>query len=267
MLSPTSFYAGGFSYGLGGVAARGTGPAPVPPVPNTSPGTPVRCHRLIPTSIPVTAGAENALVFQTFTLDDQDILLSIGAGLACPASITFPDSVINPTLDFIANRDSNVAVQVNNLGRAAAAMTGLAGFRASVNNPNVNLGVEGSTLEGVQDTGTGRLLALGSVAAGGAPDNVYSGTPLSARDLALFHLCVSSEQPDLQILTVQLDDYDFLTGGTIPHTFCSHDNPAFSFRGAVATKSTTITVTTGGAATVPPVGVGTQAAGITARVV
>ena len=74
----------------------------------------MRAHRLITDFVPVTAGAENDLVFNAFTLDDQDIMLTIGAGLQCPASITFPDSVINPTLDFIANRDSNVNVQVDN---------------------------------------------------------------------------------------------------------------------------------------------------------
>jgi len=265
MLSPTSFYAGGFSYGLGGIATLAIG---VPQTfPNTSPGTPVRAHRLITDFVPVTAGAENDLVFNAFTLDDQDIMLAIGAGLQCPASITFPDSVINPTLDFIANRDSNVNVQVDNLGRAPAVGDALAGFRASVNNPNVNLGVEGSTLEGVQDTGTGRLLALGSSAGAGDAGNTRSGTPLSARDLALFHLCVSAEQADLQVLAVQLDDYDFLTGGSIPHNFCSHDNPAFSFRGAIATKSTTITVTTGGVAGAVVPAAGTHSEGITARVV
>ncbi len=265
MISPVSYFAGGFGYGLGGLNNIGIG-APQT-FPNTSPGTPVRCHRLITDCSPTTAGSENDLVFNSFQLDDQDIMLTIGAGLQCPASITFPDSVINPTLDFIANRDSNVNVQMDNLGRVPDVIDALAGFRASVNGASPNQGVEGSTLEGVQDVGTGRLLALGSNAGVGVQNATYSGTPLSARDLALFHLCVSSESPVLQILTVQLDDYDFITGGTIPGDFCSHDNPAFSFRGAIATKSTTITVALGGVGLPVVPAAGTMSAGIACRAV
>jgi hypothetical protein len=260
MISPQSFYEGGFAFGAGTVALAAGANLPNPTL---APGTPVRCHRLILDSNTPAGLFDDSI--STFTLDDQDIQLVINpANTLMPATACYPDSVVNPTLGFIAQRDSAVTITRTNMGGAAAAFQAQAGFRCSVANPNVNLGVEGSTLDNApQDTGTGRLLALGGSIGGGDAGATRTGTPLSARDLLLFHLVVQSELQSMEITAIQIDDYDFLTGGTLPIGFCAADNPAFSFRGARVTKSNTITVTTND----PTGAAGVHAEGITAQVV
>ncbi len=260
-ISVQAFSEGGFAYGAGTVTLAAVANLPNPTL---APGTPVRCHRLIVDS-DTAAGAFDDTI-SAFTLDDQDIQLVINpANTLMPATTCYPDSVVNPTLGFIAQRDSAVTITRYNMGGGGAAFQAQAGFRCSVANPNVNLGVEGSTLDNApQDTGTGRLLALGgSLVAGGDNGATRSGTPLSARDLLLFHLVVQSELQSMEVTAIQIDDYDFLTGGTLPIGFCAADNPAFSFRGARVTKSNTITVTTND----PTAALGVHAEGITAQVV
>jgi hypothetical protein len=260
MISPQSFYEGGFAFGAGTVTLAAGANLPNPTL---APGTPVRCHRLIVDSDTAAGAFDDSI--STFTLDDQDIQLVINpANTLMPATTCYPDSVVNPTLGFIAQRDSAVTITRTNMGGGAAGFQAQAGFRCSVANPNVNLGVEGSTLDNApQDTGTGRLLALGGSVGAGDAGATRTGTPLSARDLLLFHLVVQAELQSMEITAIQIDDYDFLTGGTLPIGFCAADNPAFSFRGARVTKSNTITVTTN-----DPLGAaGVHAEGITAQVV
>ncbi len=262
-ISVQSFSEGGFAFGAGTVTLAGAATAPNPTL---APGTPVRCHRLIVDSDTFQGAIDDTIA--AFTLDDQDIQLVINpANTLMPATTCYPDSVVNPTLGFIAQRDSAVTITRTNMNVApAAAYQAQAGFRCSVANPNVNLGVEGSTLDNApQDTGTGRFLALGGSIGAGDIGAVRTGTPLSARDLLLFHLVVQANSQSLELTAIQIDDYDFLTGGTLPIGFCAADNPAFSFRGARVTKSNTITVATADPLGAPAQGV--HAEGITAQVV
>ena len=249
-----SFYDGGFAWGLGtvNIAAGAAGNNPV-----TAPGTPVRATRLVrdQDNAPPVAAEDT---FSAMTLDDQDILLVINpANPNFPSQGCYPDSVVSPDLGFVALRDSALTITRNNGG--GGAWNAQAGIRCAVANPNPNLGVEGSTLEGVQDTGRGRFLGLGASA---NPGDTKTGTPLSARDLLLYHLVISTNDDSLECATVQIDDYDYVTGGALPSGFFAADCPQFSFRGARVTKSNTITVTTQNAA-----GGTLHCEGITAQVV
>ncbi len=234
---------GGFVFGMGNAAVPPAAAAIVPN-PVLSPGTPVRFTRLVCDSVGATIPSEDTI--QNFTLDDQDILLTINpANPNFPAEACYPDSVINPDLGFIAQRDSQVTVGRLNTNLAAAPFQAQWQARCSVASPNPNTGIEGSTLQGQQDIGRGRFLGLGQSTDAGV---VRTGTPLSARDLLLYHLCISADTNQLTVTQISIDDFDWITGGASGVTQFDRQNPQFGWGGARVTKSSTITVTTAGGA-------------------
>tara|TARA_R100000808_G_scaffold23975_1_gene54103 strand:- start:1777 stop:2520 length:744 start_codon:yes stop_codon:yes gene_type:complete len=245
---------GGFAFGLGEVSVATTSTGAFP---TTAPGTTVRANRLMIS--PHTLNGEDIaeLGVSGITLDDNDILLYIdSSNTVAPATVFNRKSLINPVLGHLIQRDAAFTVTLSNAGSSGAIVSAGA-VRCHVDG-DPRGGVEGTTPSPGPVLGAGRYLALGASSDTGAS---RSGTPNSTRDLLLYHLVIQAVSDALLVSAVQLDDQDFLTGGTAPSEFFDEEAPLFSYKGARIDKSTTVTVTTTSGAA------GQHCEGITARAV
>ena len=228
---------GGFSFGQGeaSVVASSTGT-----LATANPGTPVRIGRLVlwPTSGMLAAEID----VTDFDIDDHDMSKDIGGSEAGPWEVFAPDSVVNPIIGALITRDTDVVVTIGNNDTGSDAVV-QGGWRCR----NIGRrGVEASTPGPGPEVGRGRLVFMGSSDDTGQARN---GKLDSSEALRLMHAVIQSEDRDLPVTLLRVDDDDYITGGALPVVFFRRDCPLFSFGGRHVDKTNRLRLTTAGGTT------------------
>jgi len=222
-------------------------------LPTTSPKSPLIAHRfhVTPCGHDITRSRADVHT-EVLKVGDDKLWLSLVAGDATgPSNIFWNDSVVNPVFGIrIDPKDVVTATFSSTATTTASQISG--GFSGTP--------VAGRAWKSYKERGVGRIIALGGAAGTGT---AISSAPITTVPLALDHLCCQSleeeldgaattgyvvtQENDLMLSVIALDDEQYLTGGVIGATIFDRRSAAFSFRGRVVDSGTTISVTpTGG---------------------
>ena len=199
---------GGYAWGMGTASIAGSNAD----MPQTNPLSPITVDKLIVSS-DGTAAEHRGVTVNTVTINDTDILLSIGGtAVPAPANMFSARSLINPSVNILVTQQDTVTVNVTD-NLSASNLNATASWTGAYSDPGS--GIESATPAEAPRFGTGRYLAFGKTI---GDSGTISGQPNTAQPLMLDYFACEAKRDasngTCQITGLAINDQDLITVGS-----------------------------------------------------